>query len=136
MKINLVSWNIYDDFVGHSLSDTCQTVQTFSSYMSQVFLIKIAFLVEIIIINFLEYLDEIEVIRGILLQDQRIAEQKIILQNLDSEIRQISTQKVSWIVYCLCRRGSFRIFMKNFEIESLKILSNCYNFAILKILFH
>ena len=95
MKINLVSWNIYDDFEGHSLSDTCQTVQTFSSYMSQVFLIKIAFLVEIIIINFLEYLDEIEVIRGILLQDQRIAEQKIILQNLDSEIRQISTQKVS-----------------------------------------
>ena len=99
MKINLVSWNIYDDFEGHSLSDTCQTVQTFSSYMSQVLLIKIAFLVEIMIINFLEYLDEIEVIRGILLQDQRIAEQKIILQNLDSEIRQISTQKVSWIVY-------------------------------------
>ena len=62
--------------------------------MSQVLLIKIAFLAKIIIINFLEYLDEIEVIRGILLQDQRIAEQKIILQNLDSEIRQISTQKV------------------------------------------
>ena len=75
--------------------------------MSQVLLIKISFLVEIIIINFLEYLDEIEVIRGILLQDQRIAEQKIILQNLDSEIRQISTQKVSRLVYCLCRRGSF-----------------------------
>ena len=42
----------------------------------------------------LDELDEIEIIRGILLQDQRISEQKIILQSLDSEINEISTHQV------------------------------------------
>lgn len=43
--------------------------------------------------NVYEQLDEIEVIRGILLQDQRISEQKIILQNLDSEIQLMSSNQ-------------------------------------------
>jgi len=41
----------------------------------------------------LDQLDEIEIIRGILLQDQRISEQKIILQSLDTEINEISTHQ-------------------------------------------
>jgi len=41
----------------------------------------------------IDELDEIEIIRGILLQDQRISEQKIILQSLDTEINEISTHQ-------------------------------------------